>query len=220
MPRALPSPPARLVLPALFASIIAAALAAGAAAPGVSPTAVPPDPSADQAAVLAKLERWREMFSATGRGEAFDTARYPDLFLPGAAAGSMLTFDQYAPAWASTQIDGVAGYAAVWNRDVNESFPGWTIEKMEVLRCEVDGDLAWTALNFWGAGERAGEPYEGSQHGTHVWRDVDPGPARDWRIAHEHLTQIQVRGEPNVRYDGAPPAPQPPPAGGASRDGV
>ena len=78
---------------------------------------------------------------------------------------------------------------------------------MQVLRVEVSGDLAWSAINYWGTGERDGQLYEGGQHGTHVWRDADPGPARDWRIAHEHLTQITVKGVENVRYHDAPPAP-------------
>lgn len=161
----------------------------------------------DVRAIREKLDDWREMFSATGRGDAFDIDDYPQLFLPRARSDEMLTFDAYVPDWASTQIDGVDGYRTVWNRDVNASFPGWTIDKMDVLRVEVSGDLAWSALNFWGTGTRAdGSRYEGSQHGTHVWHDVGEG---DWRIVHEHLTQIVVQGEPNVRYDTSPPQLQP-----------
>lgn len=169
--------------------------------------------SPDQRAVVDKLKAWRHMFSMTGRGEVFDIDRYPQIFMPTERGDEMLTFDQYVPAWASTQIDGVDGYRTVWNRDVNDSFPGWTIEKMDVLRVEVSGDLAWSALNFWGTGIRDGETYTGAQHGTHIWHDIDPGNGRDWRIAHEHLTAITVKGEAAQRYDGRPPVPVAPAAG-------
>ncbi|MEO1235739.1 MAG: L-dopachrome tautomerase-related protein [Planctomycetota bacterium] len=188
--------------------------------PPSTPTAVLLDaPTADQRAVVDKLETWRHMFSMTGRGEVFDIDKYPQLFLPPDRGDEMLTYDQYVPDWASTQIDGVDGYRTVWNRDLNDSFPGWNIEKMDVLRIEANGDFAWSAINYWGTGQRDGETYRGGQHGTHVWHDVDPTDARDWRIVHEHLTAITVKGEVAKRYDGKPPAPTPP-AREANRPGV
>ena len=174
-----------------------------------TPTETPAKMSDDELAVVGKLNVWREMFSATGRGERFEIDRYPQLFLSADRADRMLTFDQYVPEWAATQIDGVDGYRAVWNQDVNESFPGWTIEKLVVLDVQVDGDLAWSAVNYWGSGVRDGERYKGGQHGTHIWVDVDPGPNRDWRMRHEHLTAINVYGDGARIYDETPkPQPQ------------
>lgn len=199
-----------LFLTPFFACAIATATQQPPATqPAVQPTQQPVDLSPDEQAIVGKLETWREMFSATGRGERFDIDDYPQLFLPPERGDEMLTFDQYVPAWASTQIDGVDGYRTVWNNDVNARFPNWTITKMQVLEVEISGDLAWSALNFWGDGTRDGEPYTGGQHGTHIWYDIDPGPARDWRMKHEHLTAITVQSETVARYDDTPPAPKP-----------
>ena len=73
---------------------------------------------------------------------------------------------------------------------------------MDILRIEIasSGDLAWSALNFWGEGTRPdGEKHYGSQHGTHVWRNL----GSVWTIVHEHLTApIMVHGVANARIDG------------------
>lgn len=173
----------------------------------------PPEPSRceaggdpDAQAICDQLERWRVMFSATGRGERFDVDDYPGLFAT-AEAGSadpltLLVFDGYVPEGETTQIVGLDAYRDVWNEAVNRDFPGWTITRMDVLRVEVSGDLAWSALNFWGAGARPdGERYPGSQHGTHAWRRVGDR----WLITHEHLTPpIRAEGEAH----GSLPAPQ------------
>lgn len=150
--------------------------------------------------IREKLNRWRGLWSQTGKGRRFSVDGYRDLFVSGELAPKMLTFDAYVPDWASTQIDGFDDYRRIWNKDVNESFPNWTITRMDVLRVEVadSGDMAWSALNFWGEGTRDGERYEGSQHGTHVWTRVDG----DWRILHEHLTApITVRGVTNAKIE-------------------
>lgn len=153
--------------------------------------------SSDQSAIRSQLKRWRDLFSRTGEGKRYSLEGYEDLYLE-----EMLTFDSYVPDWATTQIDGFENYRAIWERDVNDSFPNWTIQQMDVLSVEMaeSGELAWSALNFWGEGVRAnGERYQGSQHGTHVWRKVDG----TWKIVHEHLTApIRVRGVANAPIDG------------------
>lgn len=150
-------------------------------------------------AIRGQLERWRVMFSLTGQGKPFALAGYEDMF--DTRGDNLLVFDSYVPVWASTQIVGFDDYRTVWERDVNESFPGWTITRMDVVRIDVakSGDLAWSAINFWGEGRQPdGTTYQGSQHGTHVWRLIDG----DWRVVHEHLTApITVRGEANATID-------------------
>ncbi len=151
-------------------------------------------------AIRSQLERWRVVFSLTGLGKRFSLDGYENVF--DSRGDNLLVFDSYVPAWASTQIVGFDDYRTIWERDVNESFPGWTITRMDVVRIEVaaSGDMAWSAINFWGEGKRAdGTTYKGSQHGTHVWRLIEG----DWRIVHEHLTApITVRGEANATIDG------------------
>ena len=164
--------------------------------------------------IRAQLERWREMFSLTGKGLEFSLEGYTDLYAQGKTAGGMLTFDSYVPAWATTQIDGFDDYRSIWEKDVNENFPGWTITRMDILRIEITGseDLAWSALNFWGEGtKKSGEKYYGSQHGTHVWRNL----GGVWTIVHEHLTApIMVRDVANAEINGSEDTrPQPVEAG-------
>lgn len=160
----------------------------------------------DATAICDQLERWREMFSATGRDERFDVEDYPGLFVEGEGATTdpltLLTFDGYVPEGGTTQIVGLADYRDLWNESINRDFPGWTITRMDVHRVEVSGDLAWSALNFWGEGVRpGGERYAGSQHGTHGWRRVDGR----WVMTHEHLTPpVRVQGEAHGRL----PAPE------------
>eukprot|EP00730_Choanoeca_flexa_P005380 TRINITY_DN11932_c0_g3_i1.p1 TRINITY_DN11932_c0_g3~~TRINITY_DN11932_c0_g3_i1.p1 ORF type:complete len:170 (+),score=38.34 TRINITY_DN11932_c0_g3_i1:225-734(+) len=150
-------------------------------------------------AIKKQLDRWRELWSSTGAGKRYNANDYRDLFVD--SGDDMLTFDAYVPDWASTQINGFDQYALIWNKDINERFPKWTIVRMDVLRVEVTGDMAWSAMNFWGQGFREdGEHYEGSQHGTHSWKRVDGR----WRILHEHLTgPIIVRGVANAKIDSA-----------------
>ncbi len=159
----------------------------------------------DEAAIYAKFKRWVEMFSATGRGEQFTLEGYEDIYFTDDGEDGLLVFDNYSPKWASTQIDGFIQYRRIWERDVNESFPNWTITKMDVLRVEVQGNLAWSALNFWGEGKRAdNSSYEGSQHSTHIWRKING----DWKMIHEHLSApITVKGEANSEYNRHPSEP-------------
>ena len=60
--------------------------------------------------IRAQLERWRELFSLTGKGQEFSLEGYTDLYVQGETAEGMLTFDSYVPAWATTQINGFDDY--------------------------------------------------------------------------------------------------------------
>ena len=159
------------------------------------------DSAQQEKLIRNQLERWRQLWSQTGMGKRFSLDGYEDLYVADTAGKPLLTFDSYVPKWATTQIDGFSDYRQVWEKDVNESFPNWTIVRMDILRVGVSerGGMAWSAVNFWGQGRRGdGTEYEGSQHGTHVWRYVDD----QWRIAHEHLTApIVVRGKANAKID-------------------
>ena len=156
--------------------------------------------SNDEQTIRTKLDRWKELWSQTGAGKLFTLDGYEDLFVRNDAVDKMLTFDSYVPKWASTQINGFDDYKTIWEKDVNESFPNWTITRMDIIRINIaqSGDMAWSAINFWGEGNRDGERYEGSQHGTHVWQKT----GGDWKIIHEHLTApITVHGVPNAKID-------------------
>ncbi len=156
----------------------------------------------DRAAIRERIDRWRHMFSATGRGERFTLDGYEDLY----ADDALLVFDSYAPDWAQTQLVGLDEYRRVWERDMNETFPGWTITRLDVLRIDVadGGEMAWSAINFWGQGRQSdGEVYRGSQHGTHVWKKIDGA----WRIVHEHLTgPITTAGVEHAEPPELPPS--------------
>ncbi len=158
-------------------------------------------PLSHETQIRNQLERWRALWSQTGQGQVYSLADYVDLFVQGEETGGLLVFDSYVPAWATTQINGFDAYRRIWETDVNASFPGWTITRMDILRIEVAAseELAWSALNFWGRGTRQdGTTYEGSQHGTHIWRQV----SGQWKIVHEHLTApITMRGAANAPID-------------------
>ena len=156
----------------------------------------------DEEKIRTQLGRWRKLWSQPGNENRFSFEEYEDLFVPDVASkNDLLTFDSYVPKWATTQINGFRDYKAVWTRDVPRSFPGWRITRMDVIRVDVSKsqDLAWSALSFWGEGKfENGKVYQGSQHGTHVWRKHGD----QWRIAHEHLTApIVVHGTQNATID-------------------
>lgn len=131
--------------------------------------------------IRAKLERWRRLYSQTGEGKRFSLAGYEDLFAPGS---EFEAFDSFAADWTSTHIKGFDEYRRVWERDMNERFPNFTITRLDVHRIEQTEGLAYSTFTLIGRGRLPdGTAFAGSQHGTHVWKRY----GNDWRIVQESL---------------------------------
>lgn len=131
------------------------------------------------AKIRQKLERWRELFSQ----EQYSLSGYEDIYIN---TDELLVYDSYVPAGYDREIRGWNNYKNIWEKYIPIDFPGWKIIDLEVTRLETQGDYAWSAISYIGLGVRNGIEYFGGQHGTHIWKRIDG----DWRIVHEHLTQM------------------------------
>jgi ketosteroid isomerase-like protein len=147
--------------------------------------------SADEQAIKAKIERWRELFSPGSK--SFSTKGYENIFVN---SSDFIVFDNFAEK--TTHMRSWDEYAATWNAEIDKNFTGLVILDLELYRLHVAGDLAWSAFTFWMKGFPGGKETFTSQHATHVWRKVDG----DWRIVHEHLNgPTRANGAESVRKD-------------------
>lgn len=135
--------------------------------------------ASDAAVIRQKLQRWRELFSQ----EQFSLKGYENLFVN---TNELLVYDSYSPAGYDREIRGWNNYRNLWEKYIPIDFPGWKIIDLDVTRLETQGDYGWSAISYIGRGVRNGAEYFGGQHGTHVWKRING----DWRIVHEHLTQM------------------------------
>lgn len=140
-------------------------------------------PSAsNEAAIRQKLQRWRELFSQ----EQFSLKGYENLFVN---TDELLVYDSYSPSGYDREIRGWNNYRNLWEKYIPIDFPKWKVINLDVTRLETQGDYGWSAISYIGRGVRNGAEYFGGQHGTHVWKRING----DWRIVHEHLTEMNER---------------------------
>jgi ketosteroid isomerase-like protein len=131
---------------------------------------------ADRAALAVQLDRWRQLY---GYGDKpFSFSGFEDLYVPDAR---LTAFDNFAPK--DTYLSGWDSYRTLWEPLINSAFTGQVITRFDIVRSEVSGDLAWTAISFWFEAKRDGKPFASSQHATHIWHRIDG----EWRIVHEHI---------------------------------
>jgi ketosteroid isomerase-like protein len=131
----------------------------------------------DEKQIRGKIAQWQALFS---RGEGrYTLSGYEHLF---ANSDELLVYDNFAPV--NIRFTGFDTYRTTWERTINEDFPGYVMYRVDIERIEVDGDIAWSAINWWGKITKHGKTTYTSQHGTHGWRRIDG----EWRIMHEHLT--------------------------------
>ncbi len=83
----------------------------------------------------------------------------------------------------------------LWEPLINKSFTGQRITRFDVVRTEISGDLAWSAVSFWFEARRDGKPFASSQHATHIWRLT----GGQWRIVHEHIMGPVLVGGREIR---------------------
>lgn len=138
----------------------------------------PKDLSPDQLAIVSQIKRWQRLFSP---GEmTYSLKGFEDLFSN--EKGALLVYDNFSPE--NTRFTGFDEYREIWEREINEKFPGLLLYHIEIDRILVNGDLAVSAFTWWGSVLIDGELRHTSQHATHVWHKNDG----EWRIIHEHLT--------------------------------
>lgn len=133
------------------------------------------DTAAEGAVLRRQLDRWRELYSYGDKPFSFDG--FEDLYVND---DSLTALDSFAPK--DTYLRGWANYRALWEPLINQNFTGQVINRFDVLRVEVSGDMALTAHLMWFDAKRDGKPFSTSQAFTHVWRKLDG----EWRIVHEH----------------------------------
>ena len=132
----------------------------------------------DVRALRDRIAKWQRLFSPGS--ETYSLSGYEDLYLQGPDA--LLVYDNYAER--DTRWLGFDRYRRIWEREINENFPGFVMYRIELDRAEAVGDLAWTAFTWFGRMIGDGGPAWPTQHATHIWRRS----GGQWRIAHEHLT--------------------------------
>jgi len=102
---------------------------------------------------------------------------------------TQIVYDSYSPAGYDREIRGWNNYRKIWEKYIPIDFPGWKIIDLDITRLETQGDYGWSAISYIGRGVRNGAEYFGGQHGTHIRKHING----DWRIVHEHLTQMSDR---------------------------
>ena len=112
--------------------------------------------------------------------QPYRLAGYEDLFVH--EPKELLAYDNYAES--DTRWLGFDRYRQIWEREINQNFPGFVMYLIEVDRIEVSGDMAWTAFTWYGHVTTSTGQLWPAQHATHGWRRMDG----TWRIVHEHLT--------------------------------
>lgn len=148
--------------------------------------------------LVQRVAKWQQLFSP---GSArYSLTRYEDLFDAGGDA--LLIYDNYATT--ETRWTGFDSYRRVWEREINDNFPGLVLYRVELDRAETRGDLGWTAFTWYGRVERSGVATWPAQHATHIWRRQHG----TWQIVHEHLTSgVQAEGRATGERTGAPYGP-------------
>lgn len=138
----------------------------------------PKELSADQDAIKSQIGMWQQLFSPDEL--EYSIRGFEDLFSH--EKDELLVYDNFSPQ--STRFTDFEQYREIWEREINEKFPGLILHHIEIDRILVDGNLAISAFTWWGSIVINGELHHTSQHATHVWRNK----AGEWRIIHEHLT--------------------------------
>ncbi len=131
-----------------------------------------------------RIVKYQQLFSP-GNDEPYRLAGYEDLYVRGPK--ELLAYDNYAES--DTRWLGFDRYRQIWEREINQNFPGFVMYLIEVDRIEVSGDMAWTAFTWFGHVTTSTGQLWPAQHATHGWRRVDG----IWRIVHEHLTVVSKK---------------------------
>ncbi|PON14490.1 hypothetical protein C2W62_28815 [Candidatus Entotheonella serta] len=140
--------------------------------------------------ILEQIRRWQQLFTP---GEApYSLSSYEDLYTDG--RDELLIYDNFATP--DTRFTGFDRYRRTWEDQINANFPGLVMYRIHVDRIEFSGDLAWSALTWWGSVRKDGQTLHTSQHGTHTWRRQNGA----WQIVHEHLSgPVKEQGEESRR---------------------
>jgi ketosteroid isomerase-like protein len=128
--------------------------------------------------IRKQIVQWQQLFSPGE--EQYSLNGYEHLYSQ--RDNELLIYDNYADK--DTRWTGFDRYREIWEREINSNFPGFMMYRIEIDRIETSGDLAWSALTWWGSVVKDGKSFYPAQHATHIWRKVDD----EWRIIHEHLT--------------------------------
>ena len=127
--------------------------------------------------IREQIARWQHLFSPGP--EPYTLSGYEDLYAN--ARGELLVYDDFATP--DTRFSGFERYRTIWEEQINANFPGLVLYRIHVDRIELSGNLAWSAMTWWGSIRKNGETLHTSQHGTHVWHRKNGA----WQIVHEHL---------------------------------
>jgi ketosteroid isomerase-like protein len=128
------------------------------------------------------ISQWQRLFSPGE--EKYTLNGYEDLYVPD--GDELLVYDNFSTE--NTRFTGFDTYRAIWEKTINEQFPGFIMYRAEIDRIEVSGNLGWSGLTWWGKVAKDGQIVYASQHGTHIWRKVDG----KWQMLHEHLTGLAI----------------------------
>ena len=136
------------------------------------------DLNADEQAIGRQIERWQRLFSPGDK--RYSLEGYEDLFAQ--EKDELLVYDNFSPD--NSGFTGFDTYRDIWEREINEKFPGLLLYHIEIDRIKTNGELGFSAFTWWGSIVIDGELQYSGQHATHIWRKIDG----EWRIVHEHLT--------------------------------
>lgn len=137
-----------------------------------------------------RIAQWQQLFAPAENQYSLDG--YEHLFSQ--RDNELLIYDNFAEK--DTRWTGFDQYRKTWEQEINSNFPGFVIYRVEIDRIEISGELAWSAMTWWGRVVKDGTSFYPAQHATHVWKKIDD----QWRIIHEHLTSgVKERGKESKR---------------------
>lgn len=140
--------------------------------------------------IQTQIMQWQQLF-APGN-QQYSLTGYEHLYSQ--QDNELLIYDNFAEK--DTRWTGFDKYRKIWETEINRNFPGFVMYRIEVDRIEVSGNLAWSAITWWGKVIKDSMSLYPSQHGTHVWKKIEG----EWKIIHEHLTSgVKEDGKESMR---------------------